>query len=157
MNIRNATPEDADALAAINATVQRLHADAEPSIFRQPQPGVFTPKPVAEILAEPGNTILVACNGDEVVGYAWIKLNDRPESVTSHANRWLHIEHIAVRPDAQGKGVGSALMQRAKELAREQGVHQLTLTSWSFNTQAHHFFASHGFAPYHISFRARAN
>lgn len=157
MIVRNATPDDADALVALNATVQKLHADAEPVIYRQPQPGVFTPKPVAEILAEPGNTILIACDGDEAVGYAWIKLQDRPETVTTHANHWLNIEHIAVRPDSQGKGVGSELMQRAKELAREQGIHQLTLTSWSFNTKAHRFFALHGFTPYHISFRAKVD
>lgn len=154
MIVRNATPDDADVLAALNATVQKLHADAEPGIFRQPQSGVFTPKPVAEILAEPSNTILIACDDDVAVGYAWIKLNDRPESVTTHANRWLHIEHIAVRPDAQGKGVGTALVQCAKALAKEQGIAQVTLTSWSFNTKAHRFFAAHGFTPYHVSFRA---
>jgi GNAT superfamily N-acetyltransferase len=153
MNVRHATSDDADALIALNATVQKLHADAESSIFRQPHSGVFHPKPVSEILAESSNTILIACDGDEVIGYAWIKLQDRPETITTHANHWLNIEHIAVRPDAQGKGVGAALMRRAKEVAREQGIHQLTLTSWSFNTKAHRFFASHGFEPYHIAFR----
>jgi hypothetical protein len=69
MNIRNATPEDADALAAINATVQKLHADAEPSIFRQPQPGVFTPKPVEHDSVEPDNATLIARDIDEATLY----------------------------------------------------------------------------------------
>ncbi len=85
MNIRLATA-DAAAPAVLNAIMQKPHADAEPDLFCQLQPNIFTPGPVVEILAEPDNTILIAYEGDEASSYAWIKLQDRLETIMTHAN-----------------------------------------------------------------------
>ena len=153
MNIRLATADDAHVLADLNARVQKLHADAEPTVFKQPTSGIFTPRPVTDILTEPDNVIFLAERGGEPIGYLWAFVRDQPETVAVHAHRWLVINHIAVHPDHQHQGTGTALIQRAKEHARSLGLDQVTLNSWSFNAQAHHFFQTHGFEPFHIGFR----
>jgi len=62
-------------------------------------------------------------------------LFERPESPFTYTNRFLQIEHIAVYPNAQRRGVGAALMNQADKLARELGVSKIQLDSWDFNTK----------------------
>ncbi|MGZ4677822.1 MAG: GNAT family N-acetyltransferase [Acidimicrobiia bacterium] len=42
----------------------------------------------------------------------------------------VHVEQVSVLPDAQGKGVGRALVERVEAYAREQRLPALTLTTF---------------------------
>lgn len=146
MNIRRATIEDDLLLSSLCTDVQRLHANHIPDIFKMPQSEDFAVSFFGEILADPTASIYIAEEEQRALGYIFCKLFERPESVFTHPNRFLQIEHISVRPDAQNHGVGEVLMQRAAKLAREIGVTKIQLSSWDFNTQAHTFFEKHGFS-----------
>ncbi len=47
---------------------------------------------------------------------------------------WLHIDSLWVRDDYRGRGVGSALMLRAEEMARARGVVNVHLETTTFQT-----------------------
>jgi GNAT superfamily N-acetyltransferase len=64
----------------------------------------------------------------------------------------LLVDQISVRPTAQGQGIGAALMQQADLLAVELNVQRILLDSWGFNTKAHKFFESQGFAKFNFRF-----
>lgn len=146
MNIRQAGFSDSLLLSSLCADVQRLHAENHPEIFKMPQSEDFASSFFDEVLADPTASIYIAEEEQRAVGYIFCKLFERPESVFAYPNRFLQIEHISVRPEAQRHGVGEALMQRAAKLAREIDVTKIQLHSWNFNTQAHTFFEKHGFA-----------
>ena len=57
----------------------------------------------------------------------------------------LLIDQISVRPEARGKGIGTALMKQAEILASTLDVERIVLDSWDFNSGAHAFFESRGF------------
>lgn len=60
---------------------------------------------------------------------------------------------LAVRPTAQGRGVGSALLSRAEEHARELGARMLTLNSGMQREAAHRFYRSRGYDATGLRFR----
>lgn len=64
--------------------------------------------------------------------------------VLPHAPHEFVIRWILIAPDAQGRGIGSAMMARAVSLVRATGAHRL------------HMAASHKSAPFFARFGARA-
>lgn len=64
------------------------------------------------------------------------------------------VEDVAVHPDAQGRGVGRALMDEAMRIARDAGCYKLALSSNSKRSKAHAFYESLGYERHGVSFVA---
>ncbi len=52
---------------------------------------------------------------------------------------------MLVKDGFRGQGVGSALVERAIEYAREQGCHKIALQHWPHNTAARALYEKYGF------------
>jgi GNAT superfamily N-acetyltransferase len=152
MDIRQATPADAARLSSLCLDVQRLHAQHHPEIFKMPESETFAVAFFDEILAQPESRIFIAEEDGREVGYIFFQLIERPENPFTFARRLLHIDQISVRPEAQGRGVGAALMGQAQAVASEWHVERTQLDSWDFNTSAHQFFEHLGFQKYMFRF-----
>ncbi|WP_030759200.1 GNAT family N-acetyltransferase [Streptomyces sp. NRRL F-2664] len=79
----------------------------------------------------------VALDGDELCGFAAVGY--------SAWNRRLTVEDIEVAPGHRGRGIGSALMERAAEFARARGAEHLWLEVSSVNAPAVHAYRRMGF------------
>lgn len=62
------------------------------------------------------------------------------------------VEAVAVRPQAQRKGIGKAMMEFAKTRCREAGCYKLALSSNIKRTHAHDFYKYLGFEQHGYSF-----
>lgn len=150
--IRRATPEDAATLARLNTHVQGWHAAHYPeAFFPTPDPAALTAF-FADRLADPACTVFVA--GDPAFGYALCTLHTRDTSVFSPGYRRLMIDHIAVAPEARRRGQGRALLDAARQLARDLQADEIMLDTWDANHDAHAFFRAAGFTPRRMLFRA---
>lgn len=152
MTLRRATPKDAATLARLNAHVQSWHAVHYPeAFFPNPDPvalsGYF-----ADRLSDPACTAFLT--GDPATGYALCQLQTREPSIFSPGYRRLMIDHVAVAPEARRQGQGSALLQAARQLARDLQVDEIMLDTWEANSGAHAFFRANGFKPRRMLFRA---
>jgi GNAT superfamily N-acetyltransferase len=58
-----------------------------------------------------------------------------------------HVGMLVVAEEAEGKGIGSALMRAAEAWAREQGYRKLTLTVFETNRKARAVYDHLGYAP----------
>jgi GNAT superfamily N-acetyltransferase len=152
MNIRKAIPADNLLLSSLCMDVQRLHAVHHPDIFKMPQNDDFAVGFFEETLADPLVTIFIAEEDGQTLGYILCKLIERPENPFTFSMRYLLVDQISVRPAAQRRGVGSALLKQAETLARELGVSRIQLDSWAFNTDAHKFFEREGFQKFNHRF-----
>ena len=152
MHIRQAVPADSLVLSSLCRDVQRLHAEHHPDIFKMPQSDDFAVTFFDEMIVDITIRIFIAEENGRAIGYIFCKLFERPESPFTYTNRFLQIEHIAVHPNAQRRGVGTALMNQADKLARELGVSKIQLDSWDFNTKAHTFFEGLGFKKFDYRF-----
>ena len=151
MNIRQATPVDSFLLSSLCMDVQRLHAQHHPRIFKTPQSSDFASTFFDEMLTDAEVTIYIDEDA-QALGYIFCKLIEREETPFTYPNRFLHIDQVSVRPDAQRRGVGTALMDQVEKLARELGVSKIRLDSWDFNTRAHTFFEALGFEKFNYRF-----
>ena len=77
----------------------------------------------------------------------YIKLNEAQAQNDLHTDDSLELERIYVSKKAQGKGLGSFLMEKAVETARRKGKRYLWLGVWEKNTKALSFYQKHGFYP----------
>jgi ribosomal protein S18 acetylase RimI-like enzyme len=148
MDIRLATPQDAEIISALNAEVQKIHADVLPHLFKPPSQETFPASLVRQLLADPTTYIFIAYSNGTPVGYIYTQIIRRAESSLRYALDRIYIHHISVDQAYQRHGVGQELLQTVVRLAREHGISTLALDVWSFNTQAQAFFASQGFTVY---------
>lgn len=100
----------------------------------------------ADIAADPRNHLIVADEGGVVV--ACMQLTYIPGLGRHGAERCL-IEAVRVRSDQRGQGLGSELTTWAIDQARTRGCALVQLTSDKSRTDAHRFYARHGFVASH--------
>lgn len=150
MEIRIATSSDAAVLAALNVDVQRIHAEAYPHIFIYPHDSSFALPFMQERLVDPDSYFYLASLDGEDVGYVYARLVNRPGNPFALPWRVVVIDQISVKPSHQRQGIGEALVQQVRALARALGVTTIALDTWAFNEGAHAFFARQGFHLYNL-------
>ena len=153
MNIRQAISTDSLLLSSLCMDVQSLYAKHHPEIFKTPESDDFAVSFFDELLAEPTTNIFVAEENGQALGYVSCKRIEREENPFTFTLRYLLVDQISVRPAAQGKGVGKALIKQAEALASELNIQRIQLDSWGFNTTAHAFFEQMGFEKFNHRFR----
>jgi GNAT superfamily N-acetyltransferase len=141
--VRAADAADADLLARLTASVQTLHRDARPDVFRDPDDAALSAFFAAE-LADANCTAVVAELDGRPAGFALLYLCERTGAFAVEA-RSLHIDQISVEPWARRRGVGRALVAEARRHARERGCGRLETSVWQFNDASLAFFAAEGF------------
>lgn len=146
--VRVATMADCAAISELNGHVQHLHAHAYPDFFKPPSATTFPPDFVAELMARHDTVMLVAELNGAVVGYLYADVTPAMETNSTYTFDRFYIHHISVTPQQQGKGIGSALIEAARQEARRRGIGRLALSTWAFNRQAQRFFERQGFEYY---------
>lgn len=96
----------------------------------------------------PRTTILVAVEGDRIIGSATLELDGRTdENAGPLAPDEAHIRMLGVHPGARGVGVGGRLMAACEELARAAGRTRMTLHTTTFMRAAREMYAGLGYEP----------
>lgn len=79
-----------------------------------------------------------------VAGLVWLGPGEGPDETAPHQ---AVLRRLYVAPDAQGAGVGAALLGWAEARALGAGARELLLWCLEANTGARAFYARHGYAP----------
>lgn len=116
MIIRDATPEDAAAVAAIYAH----HVVHGTGSFEASPPSCEQMRERMATVADRGLPWLVAEADGRVVGYAYIGVY-RPRE----GYRWTAEDTVYVAPGDEGRGVGAALLGEALDRVRSLGIRQV--------------------------------
>lgn len=116
----------------------------------------FTPEEAREHFARlrqyPSYRIYVACAEGRIAGtYALIIL----DNLAKRGAKAGVIEDVAVYPSFQGRGIGRAMMEHAREQCRQAGCYKMTLSSGLPREAAHRFYDSLGFERHGYSFLMR--
>jgi ribosomal protein S18 acetylase RimI-like enzyme len=110
-----------------------------------PQLSRSNPPPTAEALAEivssPATQLLLAIDGDEIVGSLTLVVFPIPTGVRA----W--IEDVVVDEAARGKGVGESLNSAALDRAKAAGARTVDLTSRPSREAANRLYRRLGFEP----------
>jgi len=150
MTIRQAGPEDFEAVARLNAQVQGLHAAAAPDQFKPPSAETFSRAVYDAMLAQPRTFLYLAEADGQAVGYIYAALLDRPESPFRLATQVAYVHQLSVDSTHRRHGYGEQLMQQVVDLAQAHGIRRIELDTWAFNTAARAFFARQGFTEFNV-------
>lgn len=151
VTIREAAPEDASVMAALNQWVHTLHVEAEPAIYRPLDPAVAAER-IAQELREGGIRAWLAFRGDEAVGMVRCEHVEREATAHAHPRRYVEVHELVVDPSVRRQRVGRALMEAAEGWAAELGV-GVQLTCMGFNEAARRFYEELGYEVVSTRFR----
>src|SRR5258708_26958715 len=108
--VRLATLDDAEVIGRHTSSVQQLHNEALPFIFKPPSADLFPPQKLAALIADPNCIVAVAEADGKVVGHIYSVVVNRTENEFHRADSDLYIYQIGVDDDARRQVSGTALI-----------------------------------------------
>jgi GNAT superfamily N-acetyltransferase len=94
------------------------------------------------ILAQDARLLLVACDGDRIVGTTDVIVLP---NLTHGGRPYANVENVVVDASVRGQGIGRAMMDAAIAHARAHGCYKISLTSNLQRSAAHRLYESLGF------------
>jgi ribosomal protein S18 acetylase RimI-like enzyme len=129
-----------DTIAAADGPTDELvdaFARLLPQLVSTPSP--FGRTELAELLAQPGTTLLLARSGQAIAGMVTLIVFRTPTGVRAH------IESLVVDAGVRGRGLGEALCRAALARAAQAGAHTVDLTSAPSRAAANRLYLRIGF------------
>ncbi len=143
MNIRKAQLKDAERISQLLVIIGRLHHNGRPDIY--PDGAKYGVKEVEEIILDEEKTVFVAEDeSNTVAGYIICYPIKRNQHVTAEEQKTMYIDDLCVDDKYQSRGIGKALLLRAKQYAAETDCANVELNVWSFNEKAVKFYEACG-------------
>lgn len=147
MEIRRATEKDAAKLFDLLATVQALHAEGRPDIFKAGATK-YTHEQIISIVNNDLTPVFVLVDDkDEAVGYAFCSIQEEKATENLYAQRMLYIDDLCVEKSLRGQGYGKKIYAFVFEKAKEYRCNRLTLNVWHLNQSALKFYEKLGMNP----------
>ncbi len=103
----------------------------------------FAVETIASEISDRTNTFLIAYRGEKAVGYAKLIRDSRADGVSG--NRPIELKRIYTVERVWGTGVGLALLDESRRLAKSEGFDTLWLGVWQENQRGQSFYRKHGF------------
>ena len=142
MVIEKATKQDFKSTHAIFQEVHDHHLNGTVNTFKDIDP--FTEDEFNVALKDKNTFLLVAKEETKIIGFILATIIER-EGRHTKFKKTLHIDTIGTKKDFQNKGVGSALINEIKKVAKENKCDNINLSVWSFNDNAIKFYKHIGF------------
>jgi ribosomal protein S18 acetylase RimI-like enzyme len=145
VRIAMAGVERLDAVEPLWLGLSAHHGDLTPAELptRAPEEGWPRRRERYREALEDGAVLFLAEDEAGTVGYAFVRPRPAPESLA--IARLLEVETVAVRPDARGGGIGTALMEAVEAWARERGFEHLSVSVRTANAGARRLYERRGF------------
>lgn len=145
MRIRTASLRDYDELCTLFDELDEFHRRARPKMFQPFLPPVRSREQIAQWIARPDSTVLVAAGEDGVVGLALLLVRSPSGFAGAVPRKVIDVENIIVRADQRGKRIGRRLLAAAVEWARQRQATHVEVVVHDINRDARRFYESFGF------------
>ena len=142
--VRKATFEDIPAIAELYREQFREMAKLIPDFIKEGDQSVeFLEKTISDDESD----ILVYENDGTVVGFILLQAKVRPDFDFMLPGKYCYIMDVIVTETHRNKGFGTALMNSAKDWAKEQNCSFINLDVLTTNTNAISLYEKLGFIP----------
>lgn len=123
--------------------VHELHATNRPDCYVECDP--FTEEDFHAMLADERVHHAAAEIDGELVGLAVLRMKQMPAGTPMQPRCVAFIDDVVVDAKHRGKGVGTALLNHMKALAKQLNADSLELMVWAFNEPAMRLYQKAGF------------
>ena len=147
VHIRQAAADDAATLAALGRRTfeATFGPDNDPADMQQYLDATFSEARLADELADPASTFLLASTAGNGAPLGYAKLRRGTPGPAIAGPRPIELQRIYVDAPALGTGMGSALMKACMAEAVAQGCATIWLGVWEYNPQSIAFYERKGF------------
>ena len=145
MTIRLATTADLNDLVRLNDQIQHQHAEQYPEEFKYPANADEVSNFFDELISSETDIVLVAFDETSIFAYLWYAIQQIPENRFKYAKARYYIQQVLVDSAIRRLGTASTLFEWVENEAKNNGVTQIALDTWSLNKHAHDFFERQGF------------
>ena len=148
--VRLATMDDAEIIARQTSSIQQLHNEALPQMFKPPSAELLPPRRLAALIQDSSFIVAVAEMDSKIVGHIYGAIVNRTENEFHPPHTYIYINQISVDEDVRRRGVGMALINFMRDRARALGLTVMQVDHFAFNARAGAFFEACGFSPMKI-------
>jgi ribosomal protein S18 acetylase RimI-like enzyme len=146
MLLRKARIKDAQGIARLYLEFWKIHDGIDPLVTLRRKPMLETEKEEAKKDIRKRNpAILVAVDGDEVLGYIIVKIVKASRQL--RMKRFGLIDSLVVAEERRRSGVGKKLVSYTHSYLRSEGVSYARLNVYDINTGALRFWEAQGYKP----------
>ncbi len=142
--VRKATNNDISAIAELYREQFREMAKLIPDFIKE---GDQSTEFIENTITNEASDILVYENDGTVVGFILLQAKIRPDFEFMHPGKYCYIMDIIVTKNHRGKGFGTALMNAAKDWAKERDCNFINLDVLVNNPGAIKLYEKLGFIP----------
>jgi ribosomal protein S18 acetylase RimI-like enzyme len=146
VSIHHARKEDLEEIYTLFASVDKLHRDALPDVFKE----AHDPNPIKayylSAITGEDSAIFVAEYGGGIIGAVLSWLKESASIPLLVPRRYVSIDNLAVLGAYRRQGIGKALIAHVHTWAREAGAQKAELSVWEFNQGAIQFYEELGYA-----------
>ena len=142
--IRLAEIADIDGINVLHAQLHIQHIAYRPDIFAPIEQPVFDSLMVPYI-KDDSKDIVISENNGVIDGYAAISVCDTTKGAGEILPfTFVEVNELCVAENAQGKGIGTALLDAVKQYAKDRGAKFVELGVQAQNTGAQEFYKANG-------------
>ncbi len=143
--IIRATPSDFESLTYLSRKLfhDAFHQQNKPENMNEYMDRAFNPAQLITELENQRSEFYFIIDQDRKVGY--IKINQSGAQSDLQDDESIEVERIYIDSTCQGKGLGTLLINHAKERAEELNLKYIWLGVWERNKDAIRFYERHGF------------
>ncbi|MBP3856484.1 MAG: GNAT family N-acetyltransferase [Ruminiclostridium sp.] len=142
--IRLAVMEDLPGINVLHEQLHIQHIGYRPDIFAPIEQPVFDTLMIPYI-EKPDKDILISENGGRIDGYAAVSVCDTSKGAGEILPfTFIEVNELCVAGNAQGRGIGTALLDSVKQYARDRGAKFVELGVNAQNTGAQEFYKANG-------------
>ena len=144
MKIRRATRIDTSQIIPLLDDAAKIHAKIRPDIFKNKTIEEIRNNLEEMMTLDDNNIILVAEDKQVIKGIIICKIRNIENHINLKNARVLWVNEICVNQKYRRTGIGSALIEKAKEIAKENNCVRLELNCWELNENAIKFYKNLG-------------
>lgn len=141
--VRQAQPADFPAIDAMWSLVNRAHVEAHPEQLRLLD-SAHLQKHFDDLLATESARVFVAEQDGEIAGFIAVRALEAPPVPALVPRTTAYVDIIAVDERVRSQGLGRLLMTTALDWARSNGIGELELDVFDWNTGAIAFYETLG-------------
>jgi ribosomal protein S18 acetylase RimI-like enzyme len=142
LQIRHAKREDLGAVADLLVRIKRLNNEFDPLFAVVPDAKQKADRYLASTLADADKLVLVAAEGDKIVGMLRAEMRER---IFYEPHREGFITDFYILPEHRRKALGQEMIQRASAELKKMGAQIIVADVPSRNEIANRFYAKRGF------------
>ena len=145
VQIRLAEPKDREGIHVLCRQTDEHHLGLLPDVFRAFEGPSRSEDYFAKFTPEKRGAFFVAEANGALVGFLAIRDMEYPSLPMFQGRDHALIEELIIDLECRGLGIGSCLIETARQWAAEQGYESMQANVWSANRRARAFYIREGF------------